>query len=116
MLLTSARSSPNKVANSQSGKKGPSAAARRQSLTTSSSSESKSLSGICRNSVVHLGCSGVQFSYVGPTIAGMTPDAGSPGTLVSILGQNLEDSQTSVAVSFGGVDAPAGFWKRSYAA
>ena len=46
----------------------------------------------------------------------MTPDAGSPGTLVSILGQNLEDSQTSVAVSFGGVDAPAGFWKRSYAA
>ena len=58
----------------------------------------------------------MQFSYVGPTIAGMTPDAGSPGTLVSILGQNLEDSQTSVAVSFGGVDAPAGFWKRSYAA
>ncbi|HET9180672.1 MAG TPA: IPT/TIG domain-containing protein [Candidatus Angelobacter sp.] len=49
---------------------------------------------------------GVPFSYLGPAIASMIPDAGAPGTLVSIVGQNLGDSQTAVSVSFGGVDAP----------
>jgi hypothetical protein len=45
------------------------------------------------------------FTYTGPVITALIPDAGGPGTTVSIQGQNFGVTQGQVQVTFGGVQA-----------
>ena len=45
----------------------------------------------------------VQFTYLGPTITSLIPNAGPPGTLVTVGGQNL--GQSPVTVTFDGLQA-----------
>jgi hypothetical protein len=45
------------------------------------------------------------FTYTGPVITVLIPDAGGTGTTVSIQGQNLSSVQGQAQVTFGGVQA-----------